>query len=335
MKLSSHRHTAAGLQGRGAGPRCLLAGGVRREASSVIRHPSFVTRRRAFSLLELLVAVGILSVIILALYAMFDQTQKALRANTAQTDVSESGRAALDLLIRDLERTQAAGLEGGTNNLIIRRTYPEAPADRLAELFDNAHRDSRLHEVFFLTRPQPHLALAGGLFVAEAENPRQPVTNFVGTLYRFEAPALDAVVLRGPRAVTNLHNAWVAFNTAAYRSNYSSRLLDGVVFFRVIAYGPNGLPIDGTTQALTNRLALNPPLSDEIVPFLADGTENVTTFGGRQMPTALEVEFGMLPPQLLEQFHVLPAQLRPDFLRRNLASLLVFRQRIGLRTALQ
>lgn len=284
-------------------------------------------------------AVGILSVIILALYAMFDQTQKALRSNTAQTDVSESGRAALDLLIRDLERTQAAGLEGVTNNLIIRRTYPEAPADRLAELFDNVHRDSRLHEVFFLTRPQPHQALAGGLFVASAENPGQPVTDFVGTLYRFEAPALDAVVLRGPRAVTNLHNAWLSFNRSAYRSNYSSRLLDGVVFFRAIAYGPNGLPIDRTTdtvtERLTNRAPLIPALSLEIVPFLADGAENVTTFGGSQVPTALEIEFGMLPPQLLEQFRVLPNQLRPDFLRRNLASLLVFRQRIGLRTALQ
>ena len=54
------------------------------------------SRRRsgAFSLLELMIAVGLLTLIVAALYAMFDQTQKAFRQSLNQADLSEGGRSA-------------------------------------------------------------------------------------------------------------------------------------------------------------------------------------------------------------------------------------------------
>ena len=55
-------------------------------------------RTGGFSLLELMIAVGLLTVIIIALYAMFDQTQKAFRQSLNQADLSEGGRSALDLM---------------------------------------------------------------------------------------------------------------------------------------------------------------------------------------------------------------------------------------------
>jgi len=61
-------------------------------------------RHGGFSLLELMIAVGLLTVIIIALYAMFDQTQKAFRQSLNQADLSEGGRSALDLMVRNLER---------------------------------------------------------------------------------------------------------------------------------------------------------------------------------------------------------------------------------------
>ncbi|MEY3275687.1 MAG: hypothetical protein RL153_953, partial [Verrucomicrobiota bacterium] len=61
---------------------------------------------RAFSLVELLVSVGLLSIVILALYAMFDQTQRALRGSVGQVDVLEGARSAIDLVRRDLEQAR-------------------------------------------------------------------------------------------------------------------------------------------------------------------------------------------------------------------------------------
>jgi len=46
------------------------------------------TRRRAFTIIELLVSISILTLIVLVLYGLFDQVQRALRSNVAQVDAS-------------------------------------------------------------------------------------------------------------------------------------------------------------------------------------------------------------------------------------------------------
>jgi len=71
------------------------------------------TARQGFSLIEMLVAVGLLSVVILALYAMFDQTQRALRGSVGQVDVFEGSRSALELMSKDLEHARPAGVFDG------------------------------------------------------------------------------------------------------------------------------------------------------------------------------------------------------------------------------
>src|SRR5881296_3237368 len=73
------------------------------------------TNRRAFTIVELLVAISVLTLIVLVLYGMFDQVQKALRGNVAQVDVFEGGRAAMQLLSREMEQMQAANVPVGTN----------------------------------------------------------------------------------------------------------------------------------------------------------------------------------------------------------------------------
>ena len=50
------------------------------------------SRRRAFSLIEVMVAVSLLSFIIVGLLAMFFQVQRAFRAGTAQADIMEGRR---------------------------------------------------------------------------------------------------------------------------------------------------------------------------------------------------------------------------------------------------
>src|SRR5208282_4111864 len=59
---------------------------------------------RAFTLIELLVAITLLSLIVLALMAVFNSTQTAFRASVTQTDVLEGGRAAMDMMTSDLRQ---------------------------------------------------------------------------------------------------------------------------------------------------------------------------------------------------------------------------------------
>jgi len=78
---------------------------VTRKGSRVIcpvtRHPSPVTRS-AFTIVEMLVTLALLSLIVLALMTVFNSTQKAFRASLTQTDILESGRLAMGLIASDL-----------------------------------------------------------------------------------------------------------------------------------------------------------------------------------------------------------------------------------------
>src|SRR5262245_40199945 len=60
---------------------------------------------QAFSLIEIMVVVALLSMIVLGLVAMFTQVQRAFRLGMMQTDVLEAGRMATDILAREIEQT--------------------------------------------------------------------------------------------------------------------------------------------------------------------------------------------------------------------------------------
>src|SRR2546430_11895930 len=72
-------------------------------------------RSRAFTIVELLVAISVLTLIVLALYGLFDQVQRALRGNVAQVDVLEGGRSAMQLMAGELEQMEAGSLPASTN----------------------------------------------------------------------------------------------------------------------------------------------------------------------------------------------------------------------------
>ena len=60
-------------------------------------------RRSGFTLVEILVVLGLLSLIVYALMAVFASTQRAFRASLTQTDTLEGGRAVMDLIASDLQ----------------------------------------------------------------------------------------------------------------------------------------------------------------------------------------------------------------------------------------
>ena len=77
-----------------------------------------------------MVAVTLLSVIVLGLLAMFDQTQKAFRTSMTQTDVLQAGRALQEMLTRELTQI-AAGDTWDATNFFVSRPVAEQPFTQL------------------------------------------------------------------------------------------------------------------------------------------------------------------------------------------------------------
>src|SRR6266498_34426 len=75
-------------------------------------------RARAFTVVELMVAISVMMLIVLVLYGLFDQVQKALRGNVAQVDVLEGGRATMQLFSGEMEQMEAGTVPGSTNLFI-------------------------------------------------------------------------------------------------------------------------------------------------------------------------------------------------------------------------
>ncbi len=275
--------------------------------------------------------MGLLSVIVLALFSMFDQTQKALHTATAQVDLMEPGRSAMDLLTRDIERGRATRFPGVTN-LAITRLEREGPYF-IPGVIDGYHRDSALNELFYLTPLRGNQWTAQGWFIADETDPSLvPDASRIGALYRFEST--NVVALRGPLVTNDFSRQWLEFNRRSTNAQQFSRFLDGVVFFRTASFSSEGLLLDSFVAPT------NIPVG--VVITNLNASVAITAFTNQGLPNSLEIEFGMLPPRLLTQYRNLPSgsapnatTIRSNFFVQHGGDVLLFRQRISLRTSLQ
>src|SRR5216684_552713 len=71
-----------------------------------------------FTLVELLVAVTLMTFIVLGLLAMLTTTQRAFRNSLNQTDVQEAGRIATEMISRELEQ-MTPSLVGPAKNFMV------------------------------------------------------------------------------------------------------------------------------------------------------------------------------------------------------------------------
>lgn len=181
-------------------------------------------RKSAFSLVELLVAVALMTVIIVGLYSMFNETQRALRTNVSQVDVLEAGRSAIELIVQDIQQAEAPGplqqempkeiffpINSILNNLPVAITNthphffsgiqinsvnPKVALPLIQNLTDHGEAVSNqrvniLQEAFFLTRSNLNW-IAKGYFISPSRTsaalPNAPETISYGTLFRFASP---------------------------------------------------------------------------------------------------------------------------------------------------
>ncbi|HOW66286.1 MAG TPA: prepilin-type N-terminal cleavage/methylation domain-containing protein [Candidatus Paceibacterota bacterium] len=303
-------------------------------------------QERAFSLVEVLLVATIMSVIVYGLYRMFDQTQRALRSNTTQVDVLEAARAAVEMISRDIEQCAVSQMSGATN-LMARIVYPNAnffQPSRQALITNqnpafNVYRTNFLQELLFLTRYKDNWGAIGFFAGGSSSNSFVPVTNGIGTLYRFsyfhEPPLF--------RLNTNL--LIIQRQRFDLRTN-ASPLLEGVVHFSLKAFDPQGTPLEafgGSTfpgyQILNLRRGENQPsfLGPYNVVLQSEAYVNGRTrflFVSNAMPAYVELEVGILEPRAIERLKGFPqAAQQQRYLEQHAGMVHLFHKRIPIRSA--
>lgn len=335
-------------------------------------NPESSSRRKqlAFSLVELLLAVSLMSLIVFGLYSMFNETQKALRANVTQVDVLEAGRAAIELIVADLEQATTPGLgvyqtlpvrpatpphfmSGIMTNRLGGQTIAAMPVTQ--SLADGSLRTNVLQETFFLTRSNLNW-VARGFFVSPTTNPVAVATsgelNF-GTLFRFSSPNVDFnarnlndIFQPQRRMTTNLfNNLWDVYRRTKADGNFAvsnlvaSPLIEGVVHFRVQPVDSLGRPMRyWTNNPVAEQFNFRYP-SVALVRDQAPGrssfvTETRSAFYGDSLPAYVEVEIGVLDQSTLARVKALGnTALSKDYLNREPGGVHLFRRMIPIRTA--
>lgn len=294
-------------------------------------------KTHAFSLLEMMVVVAILTVIVLGLFNVFDHTQKALRGNTAQVDVLETGRAAMDLLSRELEGAIAVG-QIGTNTNCFHMTntvsyYNIATHDGFTmRLNDGTTRTNVLEDLFFMGRSN-NWWTAYGYFVGSVSN-NMIETNVVwktgvGSLFRTTAQNRPPLMqFHDPGEFQTLVQDLVFGHW--YLTN-SFVIADGVVHFRVRPLNSDGqlmapYMLDRNLNVVTNYNVLNEPF-----PI---AHEYQMRFASNQLPAFLEVELGLLPPQVLQRVRAISnADAQRNYLTNQASAVVLFNKVIRLRNA--
>lgn len=269
-------------------------------------------RAHGFSLVEILVVVGLLSIIILGLVAMFSQTQRAFRLGLAQVDVLESGRAVTDMLTREMSQMTPARASNVVNFYAslksvdpLKQELPGNPAPL---------RTNLLEELYFLTKENQTWTGVGYYIY--------PTNGGVGTLYRYVS---NAAFGQNPAQLYSGYHRTV--NDAVNRNVFTNlnRIMDGVVHFKVRAYDPNGNWIS------TNNL-FNADVREPRFAQFAAGESEFYRFTNDLVPAFVEFELGVLEERAIVRARTITdTQSRSNYLAREAGRVHLFRLRVPVR----
>jgi type II secretory pathway pseudopilin PulG len=308
---------------------------------------------RAFSLIEIMVTVGLLSFIILGLLAMFNQTQRAFKSSITQTDVLEAGRATMDMLGRELEQMSPSeapdylfgNVRTRATNFFVEFTpgfWPfSAGLTPLSQELPGSgiSRTNVVQRFFFLSKLNQDLMGIGYEVIPD------DASGFVGSLYRFagtnfrSGPVnLSAEFLKA--ASVSLQNAARGLPVTNVNGMAVNRISDGVVHLRARAFARNGFMLTWTNSilysnvfALTTRGPFTNVQNTAVYGVAsADPIQGECYFMSNALPAYVEVELGILEPQVLRRYRSIEspaAQLA--YLTNHAAQVHLFRQRIPVR----
>lgn len=275
---------------------------------------------RAFSLVEIMLAVSLLSLIVLALMAVFNSTQRAFRASVTQSDVQEGSRAAMDMITTDLRGLAPSGgtnYWGGAinfcstdnNNIPTLGYWPLMQG--LIGSGTGAQRTNVLSWCFLLGRENTKWTGVGYVVVATNNSPLYP-------LYRFYAETNIASAPRG------LFDQFLNTVNASQWTNLS-HVMDGVVHLTVRAFDTNGV-------WLTNGYSANYFPNVRNTQFYAPVWGEVGYyFFSNSLPAAVELQMGVLEDRILQRAESIPVETaRSNYLSGQAGSVHLFRQRVSI-----
>jgi type II secretory pathway pseudopilin PulG len=297
--------------------------------ASVSRWPT-----RAFSLVEVLVVVSLLSLIVLVLMTVFNSTQKAFRAGVTQTDVLEGSRAAMDLLVSDLKLMSPS--DGPTNNpngsgfydinfyaglnwevdnyLPLIQSLPGSP--------NGFSRTNLLENIFWLSRQNlnGHDSWVGIGYTVIATN-----ASPLFPLYRF---VTNAPASADPTAMYNEFLAAIQVN--AFTNTGWSHIIDGVVDLRIQPYDVNGYAITNSFQ-YNSGVPANYPSTAFTLPT-PYGPSSYFYFLSNAIPASVEIQMGSLEDAVLRRAESFggPGVSENNYLSQQVGRTHVFRQRVLL-----
>jgi hypothetical protein len=275
------------------------------------RSRTFSRAERAFSLIEVLVVTGLLSVIIFGLVLMFGQTQRAFKLGTTQVDVLEGGRMVTDMLTREVAQMSPTR-EAVTNCAVLLRNFN--PMVQALPGTTAPSRTNLLMEFFFLCKENQTWSGIGYTVL-------DPVTGAapqggMGTLYRYSTNAF--------------YGQWLGqlfdgFGLTPWTN--MSRILDGVVHFNVRTFNPSG---DWITGDIGFNIYTNMP-GGPVPAYPFDETPYLY-FRDNAAPASVEIELGILEAKTAERARSISDNTaRANFLAQQASKVHVFRWRVPVR----
>lgn len=283
-----------------------------RGTDGAARHPY-----QAFSLIELLVTVALLSVIILGLVAMFNQTRRAFTSSMTQVDVLSAGRSAADLLARELEQMAPTYYQNVDNLYIVTPNNNVTLAQTLTDTNDPKDlKINILQAVYFVTRSNQTWNCIGYRLATS------DYANSIGTLYRFSS---NNIPYTSSGVLINNQNSFL--NTTP-PTNFYNRIIDGVVDFRVRVYDGYGNFMSFTNNSVTVIIPVTNTVSHEIVLDNAQAQ-----FTSNTLPAYVELELGILEDRALARYQALSlnSAAAQSYLKSHAAQVHIFRRRIPIR----
>jgi type II secretory pathway pseudopilin PulG len=267
----------------------------------------------AFSLVEVMVAVGLLAVIIVGLLAMFYQTQRAFRAGMTQVDVLESGRATIELIARELQET-AASIDNVVTNVQITKFPNYVPIPM--ELPGNGSVNLMIQNLSFLRRMNFHDPSGSDGWTGQSYQVSNAVAG-VGTLYRLTVTngIQDSTVV-----AEGIRNADVK-TAPDFRP-----VADGIVHFRIWPQDSRGVTILKTNGS--SIIAFNSIDPNNVFP-------DSYWFWSNALPSYYDIELAVLEPKSIEQFrsrYAIDPLKASDYLQRQAGRIHFFKRRVSVRS---
>lgn len=263
---------------------------------AVTSGPVVRARRAAFSLVEVLIVITLLSLIVLALMQVFSSTQRAFRASVTQTDILEGSRAAMELMTSDLRKMTpsldqsnrldyGAGFSRYAVNFFVTNNDSSFVYKPLVQpLTGSGASRTNLLQWFFILGRERNKWTGTGYAVNSAS------TTDIYPLYRYYAETnvtVDAAVL---------FNNFVA---DVYQGcTNMSHIMDGVVHLVVRASDLNG-------TVMTNGYAFGvapPPKNTWFSPLYPPVTGEVGfAMFNNALPASVELQMAVLEDQAVKR----------------------------------